>query len=275
MTFIKYLASSAALFCLCSCDSDQYVLAFNTENAPVQTYHLESNLNSILPMDSTTTSPEAMNTHLQVRASNSMLTSYDDGSAKFELKVDSVDYKSDKRTVEEFREMEKAVSTENFQYKMAKDGMISSAILEDSLTLGSEALNLVRLFLKIQPILPGKAVAVGETWERPTEIPGRNGNTTVYKTFTFQDYYIHDGVQMARVGMNLKYRETADSTSDVLMESNGFILGSGDILFDITHGVLVNASIELSGDLKMNDIVSGSIIPDMHVIQKIKLRSEF
>lgn len=275
MTFIKYLASSAALLFLCSCDNDQYVLAFNTENAPVQTYHLESNLNSILPMDSTSTSPEAMTTHLQVRASNSMLTAYDDGTAKFELKVDSVDYQSDKRTVEEFREMEKAVATENFQYKMAKDGMISSAILEDSLTLGTEALNLIRLFLKIQPILPGKAVSVGETWERPTEIPGRNGNTTVYKSFTFKEQYVHDGVQMARVGMNLKYRETADSTSDVLMESNGFILGSGDILFDVTHGVLVNASIELSGDLKMNDIVSGSIIPDMHVIQKIKLRSEF
>lgn len=274
MTFIKYLASSAALLFLCSCETEQYVLAFNTENAPVQTYHMESTLNSILPVDSAA-SPEAMNTHLQVRASNSLLTAYDDGTAKFELKVDSVDYKSDKRTVEEFRDMEKAVATENFQYKMAKDGMISSTVFEDSIMLGSEALNLARLFLKIQPVLPGKAVSVGETWERPTEIPGRGGNTVVYKSFTFQDSYVHDGVQMARIGMNLKYKETADSTSDVHMESNGFILGAGDILFDVTHGVLVNASIELSGDLRMNDIVAGSVIPDMHVIQKIKLRSEF
>ncbi len=273
MSFIKYIASSAVLLFLCSCDSNQYMIFFNTEKVPAQTYHIESSLNSIVPADSGAT-PEAMSTQLHVRATNSLLTAYDDGSAKFELKIDSVDYKSDKRTVEEFRNMERIVATENFQFKMARDGFVSSPVFEDSSVLGSEALDLVRLFLKIQPILPGKPVSVGETWERPTEIPGKNGNTVVYKSFTFQDHYIHDGSQMAKIGMNVKYKENPDTTSGVRMESKGFIVGTGDILFDITHGVIVNVNMELSGDLKLNDIVSGSTIPDMHVIQKIKLRSE-
>lgn len=272
MSFIKFFASSVALLLLCSCNSEQHVIAFNTENAPVQTYHLESSLNSFIPVDSGAT-PEAMNTSLQVRAANKLLTAYDDGTAKFEMRVDSVDYKSDKRTVEEFRNMERLLATQNFQYKMAKDGVVSSPVFEDSLSL-DQALDLVRLFLKVQPVLPGKPVAVGETWERSSEIPGRNGNTVVYKSFTLQDHYIHDGSQMAKISMNLKYKETPDTTSGVRMESNGFILGAGSIVFDMTHGVIVNANMELSGDLKMSDIISGTTIPDMRVIQKIKLRSE-
>jgi hypothetical protein len=67
----------------------------------------------------------------------------------------------------------------------------------------------------------------------------------------------------------------ADSTSDLRMESNGFIVGTGSILFDVTHGAISTVRMELTGDLSVNDIVANSVIPDMHVIQKIKLRSEF
>ncbi|MBR4558351.1 MAG: hypothetical protein IKO21_02090 [Fibrobacter sp.] len=276
MNFFKLLTGSAALFALCACDGNEVVLAFNTQNVPPQTYYLESSLNAILPTaDSVEATPEAMNTHLEVRATNTLLTAYDDGSAKFQLKIDSVDYKSDKRTVEEFRSMERYMSTEHFQFKMAKDGAIRDPFIEDSVMIGTEALDLIRIFLKVQPLLPGKSVKLGETWERPVEIPGNSGKTVVYKSFTLEDCYVHDGVQMAKIGMNLKYKEVADSTSDLRMESNGFIVGTGSILFDVTHGAISTVRLELTGDLSVNDIVANSVIPDMHVIQKIKLRSEF
>ena len=274
MNFFKLLTGSVALVALCACDGNEFVLAFNTQNVKSQTYYLESSLNSILPMDTAAGSPEAMNTHLVVRATKSLMTSYDDGTAKFQMKIDSVDYKSDKRTVEEFRSMERYMSTEHFQYKMAKDGVVSDAVIEDSVMLGTEALDLIRIFLKVQPLLPGKAVRLGETWERPVEIPGASGKTVVYKSFTLQDQYIHDGLQMAKIGMNLKYKEVADSTSDLRMESKGFIVGTGTILFDMTNGVISSVKMELTGDLSVNDIVANNVIPDMHVIQKIKLRSE-
>lgn len=274
MNFFKFFASASALFALCACDGNEFVLTFNTQNVPPQTYYLESSFNAILPMDTVSGTPEAMNTHLKVQATNSMLTAYDDGTAKFQMKIDSVDYKSDKRSVEEFRSMERYMSTEHFQFKMAKDGFVSDPVIEDSVMLGTEALDLVRLFLKIQPLLPGKAVKVGETWERPVEIPATNGKTVVYKAFTLEDQYVHDGMQMAKIGMNLKYKEIPDSTSDLRMESKGFIVGTGTILFDMTHGAISSVKLELTGDLSVNDVVANSVIPDMHVIQKINLRSE-
>ncbi|MCF0225697.1 MAG: hypothetical protein HUK20_15635, partial [Fibrobacter sp.] len=249
MTFSKCIASCLVALFLCSCDNEQYVLAFNTENVPSQTYHLESSLNSFVT-DSAEGRGESMKTELEVRAYNNLLTAYDDGSAKFELKVDSVSYKSDKRTVEEFRDMERMIATENFQYKMAKDGMITSTVFEDSLAMG-EALDVARLLLKVQPILPGKPVKVGESWERSVEIPGKSRNTVVYKSFSLQDQYVHDGFQMAKIDMFLKYKESPDTTSGVRMESRDFILGEGTFLFNMTQGVIVYVDMKLTGDLKM------------------------
>ena len=74
--------------------------------------------------------------------------------------------------------------------------------------------------------------------------------------------------------MNVQYKEVADSTSNVRMESDDFIVGTGSILFDITHGIVSSVNLELSGHLNVNDIVAGYVVPNMRVIQRIKLRSE-
>ena len=218
--------------------------------------------------------PESMETHLKARSTLTQTVAFDNGSARFEMKIDTVDYKSDKRSVEEFRYIEKYLSTQHFQFKMASDGAISDPSVEDmALQPGSEELNLMKLFMKVQPVLPGSPVKQGDVWERPVEIPSNGRTTTVYKSFSLDDVYLHDGVQMAKIGMNVKYKEIPDSTSDVRMESDGFIVGSGHILFDITHGVITSGSLELSGHLNVHDIVASRVLPNMHVVQKIKLRN--
>lgn len=275
MNFIKFCASSAALIFLCSCDSNDVSLAFNTQNAPPQKYFLESSLDAMLPSDSGVTVPEAMETHLKVQATLSELVSYDNGSGRFEMKIDSVDYKSDKRTVEDYLYIEKYLLTQHFQYKMAPDGSVSEPAVEDvALQPGSEELNLLKLFMKVQPILPGNAVKVGETWERPVEIPENGKTTTVYKSFTLDEVFVHDGVQMAKISMNVRYKEVVDSTANVQMESKDFIVGTGTVLFDITHGVVSSVNLELTGHVDVNDKVAGYVIPNMHILQKIKLRGE-
>ena len=98
--------------------------------------------------------------------------------------------------------------------------------------------------------------------------------TTVYKSFTLEEVFLHDGVQMAKIGMNVQYKEIADSTANVQMESDDFIVGTGSILFDVTHGIVSSVNLELSGHVNVNDIVAGFKVPNMRVIQKIKLRSE-
>jgi len=216
-----------------------------------------------------------MQSHIKVRSTLGMLVPYDDGSARFEMKVDSVEYTSDKRSVEEFRNIEKLVSVQHFQFKLASDGTISDPVVEDAeVKLGEDDIDLMKIFLKIQPVLPAKPVAIGESWERMVTIPGANSTTTIYKSFTLEDVMLHDGTQIAKIGMNLKYKEESDSTSDLHMESQGFIVGSGSILFDVSHGAVASANLEINGDLNVKDLVAQDSIPNMHVIQKIKMRSE-
>jgi hypothetical protein len=274
MNFIKFCATSAALLLLCSCDKNDVVLAFNTQDASSRTFYLESSLNVLLPEDSANAA-ESMQSHIKVRSTLGMLVPYDDGSARFEMKVDSVEYTSDKRSVEEFRNIEKLVSVQHFQFKLASDGTISDPVVEDAeVKLGEDDIDLMKIFLKIQPVLPAKPVAIGESWERMVTIPGANSTTTIYKSFTLEDVMLHDGTQIAKIGMNLKYKEEPDSTSDLHMESQGFIVGSGSILFDVSHGAVASANLEINGDLNVKDLVAQDSIPNMHVIQKIKMRSE-
>jgi hypothetical protein len=276
MNLIKFCAASAALIFLCSCDSNDVSLAFNTQNAPVQKYFLESSIDAMLPSDSGVTVPEAMETHLKVQATLSELVAYDNGSGRFEMKIDSVEYKSDKRTVEDYLYIQKYLLTQHFQYKMAPDGSVSEPAVEDvALQPGTEELNLLKLFMKVQPILPGNPVKVGETWERPVEIPESGKTTTVYKSFTLEEVYVHDGAQMAKINMTVKYKEQIDSTANVQMESKNFIVGEGTLLFDNTHGVVSSVNLRFTGHVNVTDLAAGSVIPDMHVLQNIKLRSEF
>ena len=275
MNFVKFALVSASLLFLCSCDNNSVSLAFNTQNAPVQKFTLEASLNVFAPEDSTHESPESMETHLNARSTLTQTVAFDNGSARFEMKIDTVDYKSDKRTVEEFRYIEKYLAWQHFQFKMMGDGSMSDPSVEDmALQPGTEELNLMKVFMKIQPVLPGSPVNLGDVWERTVEIPGNGSMTSVYKSFKLEDVFVHDGVQMAKIGMNIKYKELPDTTANVRMESKGFIVGSGHILFDITHGVVSSGSLEISGHLDISDMVASQVLPDMHIIQKIKLRGE-
>ena len=132
MNFIKFSALSLALVCLCSCERNEIHLAFNTQTVGPQSFILESTLNASLPGDSVNV-PESMRTHVSVRSTMSLLMSYDDGSGRFEMKIDSVDYTSDKRSVDEFRNIEKYLSIQNFQFKLDHDGIITDPTIENAL----------------------------------------------------------------------------------------------------------------------------------------------
>lgn len=277
MNFIKFGAFSAlsiALLTLCSCERNEIHLAFNTQTVGPQSFVLESTLNASLPGDSLNV-PESMRTHVSVRSTMNLLMSYDDGSGRFEMKIDSVDYNSDKRSVDEFRNIEKYLSIQNFQFKMDQDGIVSDPTIENALDMPSEdELNLIPLFLKAQPLLPEKPVKLGESWERQMPIHGKgNSTTTVYKTFTLQDVYLKDGVRMAKIHMGMKYLELPDTTSNFQLKSKDYVVGDGTVLFDVTHGTLSSAEMTLIAQLDVCDLVAGDTIPSMNVNQKIVLRN--
>ncbi len=278
MNFTKFYAISAlsiALFSLCSCERNEINLAFNTQTATPQSYTLESTLNASLPGDSNTV-PESMHTHVSVRSTMSLLMSYDDGSGRFEMKIDSVSYNSDKRSVDEFRNIEKYLSIQNFQFKLDRDGIISNPTVENAMdVLSEDELNLIPLFLKAQPILPEKPVKLGESWERQMPIRGKgSSSTTVYKTFTLQDVYLQDGVRMAKIHMGMKYLELPDTTSNLQLKSSDYVIGDGIVLFDVTHGTISSAEMDILAKIDVFDLVAGDTLPSMNVNQKITLRNQ-
>ena len=277
MNFIKFGAFSAlsiALLTLCSCERNEIHLAFNTQTVAPQSYVLESTLNVSLPGDSVNV-PESMRTHVSVRSTMSLLMSYDDGSGRFEMKIDSVDYTSDKRSVDEFRNIEKYLSNQNFQFKLHHDGIITDPTIENAVDLPSEdELNLLPLFLKAQPLLPEKPVKLGETWERQMPIFGKgNSSTTVYKTFTLQDVYLQDGARMVKIHMGMKYLELPDTTSNLQLKSSDYVVGDGVVLFDVTHGTISSAEMNIVAVLDVRDLVAGDTLPSLNVNQKITLRN--
>ena len=277
MNFIKFGALSAlsiAFLTLCSCERNEIHLSFNTQRVGPQSFILESTLNASLPGDSLN-EPESMRTHVSVRSTMSLLMSYDDGSGRFEMKIDSVDYTSDKRSVDEFRNIEKYLSIQNFQFKLNHDGIITDPTIENSMEMPSEdELNLIPLFLKAQPLLPEKPVKLGESWERQMPIFGKgSSSTTVYKTFTLQDVYLQDGVRMARIHMGMKYLELPDTTSNLQLKSSDYVVGDGMVLFDVTHGIISSAEMNIVAVLDICDLVAGDTLPSMNVNQKITLRN--
>ena len=277
MNFIKFGAFSAlsiALLTLCFCERNDFHLVFNTQTVSPQSFILESTLNASVPGDSVTM-PESMRTHVSVRSTMNLLMSYDDGSGRFEMKIDSVDYNSDKRSVDEFRNIQKYLSIQNFQFKMDQDGVVSDPTIENALDMPSEdELNLIPLFLKAQPLLPEKPVQLGESWERQIPIHGKgNSTTTVYKTFTLQDVYLKDGVRMAKIHMGMKYLELPDTTANFQLKSKDYVVGDGMVLFDVTHGTLTSAEMTIIAQLDVCDLIAGDTIPSMNVNQKITLRN--
>ena len=274
MNFVKLSAPSIALLALCSCERNDIHLVFNTQTVSPQSFVLESTLNASVPGDSVTL-PESMRTHVSVRSTMGLLMSYDDGSGRFEMKIDSVDYNSDKRSVDEFRNIEKYLSIQNFQFKMDHDGIISDPMIENALDVASEdELNLIPLFLKAQPLLPEKPVKLGESWERQMPMHGKgNSTTTVYKTFTLQDVFLKDGVRIAKIHMGMKYLELPDTTANFQLKSDDYVVGDGVVLFDVTHGTLTSAEMNIIAKLDVRDLIAGDTIPSMNVNQKITLRN--
>lgn len=255
------------------CNRPEIQLAFNTRDTTSQRFALESQLKIIVSSD---TIREAMNSQLQAILSSRHLVSYDDGSARYNFKADSVSYSSDQRSVEECRHIERYLSMQDFQFKMGPSGEIGDLRMTEFVPdLERTDIDIRKLLLKIQPVLPGFAVRTGTTWERQQLLEEDKGRQAfVYKWFRVDEVFEQDGKQFARLRMNIKYKldETADSISQVPLRSEDFILGSGVLLFNVSAGQIESASMEISGQLHVVVAPDGDSIPGMRVRQIIHLR---
>ena len=215
-----------------------------------------------------------MSANVNVRVHSELLSAYDDGTGRFLLRVDSASYSSDNRSVEEADHIQRYLQTQAVQYKMGGDGEMSSVRLDEMVALPDVGdVDIRRVFLKVQPVLPAGKIAVGDSWERQQVIADENGKqSVVYKWFKLEEVFERSGVKLAKLKMNVRYKQNSEDDAQI-MESPDFILGSGTILFDIDAGKVVEGELLIEGKVRIIEKKLGDTIPDLRVRQKITLRS--
>ncbi len=272
-------------FLLNACQSESVKLSFYEKtndslnyrlNATLQAIAVASTEQSIDTLSATAAdNPESMSSKLFLKANLQTLAAYDDSSARYQVKIDTVAYHSDKRTPEEISYTERYLKRQSFQYKMRADGEIVSAPDIDQFVpvFGVHDLDITKLFLKIQPIFPARSLEVGENWERQQAyFDGKNNEKqiTVYKMFTLEEIFMRDGVRLAKIKMGVKYKQFSEDVS-LKLESVDMVVGEGTVLFDISNGRIETVSLEINGNIKVSDKVLSKNLPNLHIKQTIKM----
>lgn len=271
--FKIFLASLSLVFF--ACEDRSVLLGFNTQNPTPEDYELKSSLQVLMnaseqnPADSGV----SMTAQLNLQVHSELLFAYDDGTGRFLLRVDSADYASDNRSVEETDHIERYLKTQSVQYKMSGDGEMGSVRFDEMVALPDVGdVDVRKFFLKVQPVLPASPVSVGDSWERQQMLTDDRGKTcVVYKWFKLEEIFERDGTTLARLKMNVRYRQNSEDDLQIT-ESPDFILGTGTVLFDVLAGKVVEGELLVEGKLRIIEKQSGDTIPDMRIRQKLSLR---
>lgn len=266
------LAFSPVFF---ACEDRSVLLGFNTQNPAPEDYELKSFLQVLVnsseqnPADSGLSMTAQLNLHIH----SELLSAYDDGTGRFLLRVDSADYSSDNRSVEETDHIERYLRTQTVQYKMGGDGEMGAVQFDEMVALPDVGdVDVRKIFLKVQPVLPASPVSVGDSWERQQMLTDDRGKTcVVYKWFKLEELLERDGTKLARLKMNVRYRQNSEDDLQIT-ESPDFILGTGTVLFDVLAGKVVEGNLLVEGKLRVIEKKSGDTIPDLRVRQKLSLR---
>ena len=259
-----------------ACEDKSISLGFNTQNPTPEKYELKSGLHVLLdvPKNVPVEMQQSMSAKVEVLVHSELLAAYDDGTGRFMLRVDSANYSSDNRSVEETDHIQRYLKTQLVQYKMGSDGEMSSVRFDEMVALPDVGdIDIRRIFLKVQPVLPSSPLAVGDTWERQQMLTDDNNKQSeVYKWFKLEEVFDRDGVKIAKLRMNVRYKQNSEDDAQI-MESPDFVLGSGTILFDIAAGKVVEGELDIEGKVRVIEKKDGDTIPDLRVRQKITLRS--
>lgn len=259
-----------------ACEDKSISLGFNTQNPTPENYELKSSLHVLLdvPKNVPVEMQQSMSAKVEVLVHSELLAAYDDGTGRFMLRVDSANYSSDNRSVEETDHIQRYLKTQLVQYKMGSDGEMSSVRFDEMVALPDVGdIDIRRIFLKVQPVLPSSPLAVGDTWERQQMLTDDNNKqSVVYKWFKLEEVFDRDGVKIAKLRMNVRYKQNSEDDAQI-MESPDFVLGSGTILFDIAAGKVVEGELDIEGKVRVIEKKDGDTIPDLRVRQKIMLRS--
>ncbi len=267
----KFLVANL-LFCvllLTSCNKEKVVLRFSSETMNVQRYQLTSQLDLVVGKEQA--NPQGVGSNLQAILQAQPQAHYDDASSRYRILVDSVRYLSKVRTQEEIQLIESSLRKQRLEFKMGSAGEMQDFQMDAFVPeLDGTDIDLRRLLLKIQPVLPGSAVSVGDTWERQQLLPESNGQKVyVYKWFRVEEVFHRAGQQLVKMSMNIRYKPR--ESSELRPEGNDFILGSGYVIFNESEGQVDDAMLEINGLLNVLANKKSEVMPSLRIRQLIHL----
>jgi hypothetical protein len=191
------------------------------------------------------------------------------------MQADTISYRSNQRSVEECRHIEQVLLKQHIGFKMNPHGELLNFSHSGDVPLEQQTVNdLGRMLLKIQPVLPAFLVVEGSTWETEQVIPNEKGNDgLMYKWFRVQKIQIEESKVLALIDVNIKYRMATEEASDrVSFSHEDFLLGAGQIRFNISEGLIEQADVEISGRIKAMAKDLDPELPPMRVRQMLKMR---
>jgi hypothetical protein len=249
-------------------DSQKYALRFKNMAAGPVSFVLNGSLQAISGADSM---PSAIDVQYVMHFSRVPVRTYDDGSIRFSMNADSVEYQSKQRSVEECRHIEKYLANQQVQIKMNEFGEVDDVQgVQDMPELQEVGLDMGRLLLKLQPALPGFDISVGSTWEKEHALPSPSGAPAfVYKWFRVNRVFQKNGMAHAEILVNIKYRIEGKEQQEPSIQSDQFILGSGSLVWNIVQGDIVQAALEIQGAVH---ILGADISEPVQVRQVLNLR---
>lgn len=237
------------VFLTLSCsDQDKYKIKFTNNIGIDDHYELKGSMKALKSGD---TLSNILDVDFKLNLKQKTLAKYDDGSSKLELSIDSIKYNSHQRSVEECQHIEKYAKNRSVSFKINDRGEVSKM---DSLPSFSElievGLDLRKLFIKLQPVMPGFEIYEGITWEKEQLMP-RSDSTFghIYKWFRVEKIYKKNNKNFAKVKMNTKYN--LEGNDVIASKDNKFILGSGLLIFNLDDGKLEQIDSEITGILNV------------------------
>jgi len=100
-------------------------------------------------------------------------------------------------------------------------------------------------------MLPGMPVSLGDTWESQLAYGDDAGQSGVmYKWFQVEDLFTHGGKTLAKLRVNIKYHLDQSTSAHFKVSSDPFVLGTGDLVFNVTDGQIEDANMEINGALQ-------------------------
>lgn len=254
--WVKYLFCFSLLL-LVGCSSRQVHLRFVFQKNEVLRYAFNMSMDANVSDSSLT---QYYSSSAFILVSQRFNEVYENGDGRSTVTVDSIRLKTDYLSEPETNNILELLKRSPITLKLSPYGdFLEMEGEEDLPQVEIEGMNLSRLLLKIQPILPHSGIAIGSEWEREQQIPVRNSlnSGTLYLKKHFQllgleDYKGHLCAKISFVVLaNIGLKESEKSFQISTSKGQAWIgKGKGLLYFDMQKNRFFEGTADLTTQME-------------------------